>query len=65
MAAAAPALAGNHANTSINMSKAVLTSTSSASHSSPVKTVSSDGKMERRCVMMSCGTPWCYNAKVR
>ena len=22
------------------------------------------GKMERRCVIMSCGTPWCFNARV-
>ena len=22
-----------------------------------------DGKMERKCVIMSCGTPWCYSVR--
>jgi hypothetical protein len=45
-----------------------LTATNSANYSSATTNSSSpaDGaKFERKCVIMSCGTPWCYNTRIK
>ena len=36
---------------------------SSAAARSAAQSKADTGNMERKCVIMSCGTPWCYSVK--
>ncbi len=42
-----------------NVSSANMSTTSNANASSRQDT----GQFERKCVIMSCGTPWCFNTR--
>jgi hypothetical protein len=39
--------------------------TTASSNYSPAPSAHGGAKFERKCVTMSCGTPWCYNTRVQ
>jgi hypothetical protein len=39
--------------------------TAASSNYSPAPSAHDGAKYERKCVTMSCGTPWCYNTRVQ
>ena len=43
--------------------QSVSTSAHASAHASAAKSSPDAGKYERKCVIMSCGTPWCFNTR--
>ena len=43
--------------------KPPTTTTTSAAITTAAQSNQDSGKYDRKCVMMSCGTPWCFNTR--
>jgi hypothetical protein len=69
LAATSNALAGGRYSSKATMTGAGYSPAAAGSGYSTPATSSSaradDAKYERKCVIMSCGTPWCYNTRVK